>query len=157
MNLTLLNPFVKGVFDCFQTMADLKPKQLAPYVTEDSKTMGDVTGIIGFTGKNIVGSVALSFPKDAIMNLYKAIMNEQINEVTPDLMDLTGELTNIIAGVAKKDLTEAGYSLQISIPTIIIGMDHTIHHRPPAETVIIPFQLNDSNFTLEVTLKTNGD
>ncbi|NQU06189.1 MAG: chemotaxis protein CheX, partial [Calditrichaeota bacterium] len=62
MNVEIVNPFVNAVYYTFETMAGLSPVRKSPYVKNDSLTQGDVTGVIGFTEKNLKGSIALCFP-----------------------------------------------------------------------------------------------
>ncbi len=156
-NAKLINPFIKGVYNCMETMVGIKPVRLAPYLKGGSLATGDITGIIGFAGKNINGSIGLSFPTETALMIYNLVMNENENRLTLELMDLTGELANIVAGGAKKVFAEAGLSFHISIPTIIVGKEHTIHHQFSTSAVIIPFRLNEHSFLIEISIKVNEE
>ena len=139
-----------------ETMIGIKPNRLDLFLKEGSQASGDITGIIGFADKNIVGSVALSFPTDTALMIYNTMMKENVSSASREVMDLTGELTNIIAGDAKQELAKTGLSFHISIPTIIVGKNHTIHHQLDTPVLVIPFTLNDKHeFLVEITLKVN--
>ena len=156
MNVKMINPFIKAVLNCFETMAGITPERQAPYLKDTALAQGDITGIIGFAEKNVLGSVSLSFPLASILKVYNIMMGETETRITREVQDLAGELTNIVAGGAKKAFSESGISFHISIPTIVTGKDHTIHHQLSTPVLVIPFKLEDSPFLLEVTMKVDS-
>jgi len=153
MNVELINPFITAVFDTMETMVGMTPTREAPYVKDHALPQGDVTGIIGFAEKDVIGSVALSFPIETILKIYNLMMGESESRITREVQDLAGELTNIVAGGAKKQFSQSGVSFHISIPTIVVGRNHTIHHQLNTSVLVIPFHLEKHPFILEVSMK----
>jgi len=153
MNVEIINPFVNAVFNTFETMVGKCPTRESPYLKDNARAQGDVTGVIGFAEKKLHGSVALSFPSFTAIKVYNAVMGENVNRLTRDVQDLVGELANIVAGGTKQVLAEKDLSHHISIPTIIVGKDHSIRHQLNIPVLVVPFTLEGDPFILEVTLK----
>ena len=157
MNAKLINPYIISVFNCLETMLGVQPQRQTPYLKDNSLTQGDVTGVIGFADKYVIGSVALSFPTETILSIYNRLLDEAETRLTHQVQDLVGELTNIIAGGAKKGFFQDGISFQISIPAVIVGRNQTIYYQLNTPAIAIPFLLDGSPFILEVTMKTESD
>ena len=153
MNVKLINPFINAVSECFVTTVGIKPERQAPYLKDNALAQGDITSIIGFAEKNVVGSIALSFPNETALKIYNIMMGENETRPTHEVLDLVGELTNIVASSAKQEFAKDNLSFHISIPTIVVGRNHTIHHQINMPVLAIPFVLDNKSFILEVTMK----
>lgn len=109
----------------------------------------DISAIIGFTGE-IVGSMVVSFRQDAAAKLVEKFAGMALEPGTPDFADAVGELANMFAGNAKKDL---GANASISCPNVIVGKGHTIARLQDVPCVIIPVQTPLGEFAVEVCIK----
>lgn len=156
MDADFINPFISAVTNTMETVVGFTPERFAPYLKKDALVKGDVTGIIGFTEKNITGSVSMSLTTDTAIYIHNQMTGDLIKCVTPEVQDSVGELTNTVAGGAKQDFTKMGFAYHISIPTIIVGRNHTLHHQLTAQVLAIPFKLENHPFLLELSLKTNN-
>lgn len=156
MDVRYINPFVDSTINTIEMMMGLNPVPKPPYTKSDMITQGDISGIIGFAEKNITGSVVLSFPEDTALKLYAAMTGEDVFRISRDVEDSIGELTNIVAGGAKTVLAEEGLSFNISIPSVIVGKNHTITSKLDEPIIVIPFQLDKYRFVMEVSMKITG-
>lgn len=156
MDVRFINPFINAVANTLATMAGKTPVRLAPSLKSDSIAKGDISGIIGFAGRNVHGSVALSFPEETALKIYALMMGETLPNLNKDVQDTVGELANIVAGGAKTELDALGLAFHISIPTVVLGKNHTIIHKGSAPVVLIPFQLESCSFVMEISFKTEG-
>jgi chemotaxis protein CheX len=121
---------------------------------DNSIAQGDISGIIGFADRKLSGSVALSFPINSVLKIYSMMMGESVSRINPDVQDSVGELANIIAGTAKKEFDEIDVQFHISIPTVVVGNNHTITHKAGTPVVVVPFKMDgDVEFTLEISMK----
>lgn len=78
-------------------------------------------------------------------------VNEE--KVTVDVRDCVGELINIITGYAKKDFAKIDIDFHISIPTVIVGKNHTINLQSGMLVIVVPYGLEgDFKFTLEASM-----
>jgi len=126
---------------------EVKPGKIR--LKDNANTTHDISGIIGLSG-GAKGAISLSFPKDCALDIVSKFVGESINEVNEDVTDAVGELSNIIAGYAKKDLAE--FKIQISLPSVITGIGHQISDAKDVKAMIIPFSYENYNFDLGVAL-----
>jgi chemotaxis protein CheX len=137
-------------------MAGKTPVRLAPSLKQDNCAKGDISGIIGFAGKTVHGSVALSFPQETVLKIYSLMVGDVATKINNDVQDTVGELANIVAGSAKTEFDKQGMDFHISIPTVVVGPNHTIIHKGNTPVVLIPFQLESCEFVMEISLKTES-
>lgn len=137
-----------------EMMLGSTPIRQAPYMKDNSIAQGDISGIIGFADRALSGSVALSFPTKSVLEVYELMMGEKVSRINTDVQDRVGELANIIAGTAKKYFDEINVQFHISIPTVVVGNNHTITPRVGTPVVVVPFKMaGNIEFTLEISMK----
>jgi chemotaxis protein CheX len=145
-------PFMVATRDVFQKMAGVATTIGKPHLKGDSnQSTCEVCGIIGFSGQ-ITGSVVISFSNQAALNLVEAFAGVKFAITDPDFADAIGELANMIAGSAKKDL---GALASISIPSVVIGKGCTVALTRSAPCLVIPCSSPLGNFAVEVSIKRN--
>jgi len=150
MNAELINPFLKAVIEVLSTMARIEAKPGKPFVKKDKVARGDVTGMVGLAGKQLKGSLALSFSEKAILQIATGMLGEPIDQVDDSIADMVGEITNMVTGITKKILSEKGYKFEMAIPTTIIGKNHSLTHKTSGPVIIIPFTVEAGEFFVEV-------
>ncbi len=153
MDVKYINPFVNAVIHTLATMLGKMPERLAPALKDTNVAHGDISGIIGFAGQNVYGSVALSFPQETALKIYNLMMGETVGKISKEVQDTVGELVNIVAGGAKTELDEEGLAFRISIPTVVVGKNHTIAHKGNSPVVCIPFKLEACTFVMEICMR----
>ena len=151
MDVRFINPFLQGTISVLKTMAFIEPKPGKPYLKKDALARGDVSGIIGFTGA-VNGSMALSFSEKSILKIVSNMLGEEINEVNGDITDAVGEITNMISGVARKELESIGLNVSAAIPTVVSGKGHSIKHTLGGPSIVIPFETVDGPFVVDVCM-----
>ena len=156
MDVRFINAFLEGTLNVLQTMAFVEPKPGKPYLKKDSLASGDVSGIIGLTG-SATGSMALSFSERAILKVASNMLGEEIREVNDDITDAVGEITNMISGVARKELESIGLTVTAAIPTVVAGKGHLIKHVLGGPSIIIPFEIEEGPFAVDVCISTLKD
>lgn len=151
MNVKFINPFLEGTISVLKTMAFVEPRAGKPYLKMDSLAKGDISGIIGLTG-SAAGSLALSFSEGAILKIVSNMLGEDIKTINGDIKDAVGEITNMVSGVARKNLEAEGFYVQAAIPTVVSGKDHSIAHVMGGPSLIIPFEINEGVFVVDICL-----
>jgi len=145
-----INPFIKACLETFYLMANVKLVPGKPLIISKSQSRYDITGIIGLSGE-AKGSINLCLKKKDALSLVSKFVQEKVTRMDEETADAVGELANIIAGYAKKEMT--GLKIQISLPIVIMGHNH-LTDRPRGMTCfIIPFTSPNGNFDLVVALK----
>lgn len=151
MDVRFINPFLDGTVSVLKTMAMVDPKAGKPFLKKGNQAAGDISGIIGMTG-SARGSLALSFSDKCILKIVSNMLGEQYPEINGDVRDAVGEITNMISGVARKNLESQGYNIAASIPTVVCGKNHAIIHVLGGPSIIIPFETADGPFCVDICL-----
>ncbi|MCL2182761.1 MAG: chemotaxis protein CheX [Chitinispirillia bacterium] len=151
MNVQYINPFINATAACFKNMILTDAKQGAPTIKKEPFPRYDISGIIGLSG-GAQGSISLCFPMKSALDIVSAMVGAPLTEAGVELADAVGEIANIIAGFAKRDL--AGLNLSISLPNVIIS-SHVLSGLSGVPTIIVPFTCPLGPFAMEISLKTS--
>ncbi|WP_276669406.1 chemotaxis protein CheX [Thalassolituus oleivorans] len=151
MNVDFINPFIETIDNILATMASMTCEHGKAYIKEGVGPLGVVTGVIPMDGDSVHGSLAISFSAGAIVCISSNMLGEEIAEVDETCHDLTGELTNMLSGGARKLLWEKGYNFEMAKPSLIAG-DKDIEHSISAPVIVIPFTTKAGPFFIEVAI-----
>lgn len=151
MNVSFINPFIKSTIETYKSMLfdDIKP--LKPFLKSEPFPTYDVSSTIGLSG-NAQGIIAVAYDMDTAIKTCSGMVGAPIAAGSSDLTDAIGEIVNIIAGYAKKDLTE--YKLEISLPSVITGNGHYICTPSKSMAIVVPFETKYGKLSMEVALIT---
>ena len=102
MDVNYINPFIESVVHVFKTAlgCDIERKNL--YLKDTAVPSHEVSGIIGLSG-NASGVVVLSVSRQIAFQVVKTMLDMDVREVNGDVVDAVGELTNMVAGAAKRN------------------------------------------------------
>ena len=139
MNAEFVNPFLSSFINVLQTMAQVEVKPGRHSLKKDALARGDVSGLIGMVGPTAKGSFSISFDKELALNVFRLMVGESIDELSEDITDMVGEITNMVAGGAKRQLGEKGYEFNMATPIVVTGPSHTIKHQIDGSKVLMPF------------------
>lgn len=151
MDVRFVNPFINATLSILEELTSNNYTAGKPYLKEDDLAKGDISGIIGLTGE-AHGTVSITFDKNIILEIVSAMFDEKIEEINEEVIDAAGELNNMITGRAINELTENGINLDLSVPSIIHGPNHTIKHFTDGPKIAVPFITNGGKFTIEISL-----
>lgn len=148
----IVRPFLDAVSNVLSTMAMVAVVPGKPFVKKDNTAHGDVSGVIGLAGDR-KGTISVTFTRDCVLTVVGNMLGESITEMNNDITDAVGELTNMISGQARQGLQKVGMTIEAGIPTVIMGVNHSISHRSSNPILAIPFSTDHGSFTLEVSLE----
>ncbi len=150
MDPAYITPFIASVTNVFSTMLQLQVTINDPHVKAAPLGTHDVSGIIGISG-DIVGSIALSMPRQTAERLVTLFTGTQMSCEHADFADAIGELINMISGGAKAQFPKGKSS--ISCPSVIMGKDHTVAIPKDTPCIVIPCVTDCGDFSVEIALK----
>jgi len=148
-----INPVLSSVINALQTMAQLSPVPGKPSLKQDDISLGVVSGLIALDGDEASGSLAISFPEPVILDIYKRIMREDKSSVDDSVVDLVGELANIVMGGAKQNFESAGMQFGLTLPEMIQGEAHTINHPVDGQVIVLPLTIESGTIFVEFIFK----
>jgi chemotaxis protein CheX len=154
IDVKLVNPFVEATVSVLKTMAQTGARRRDVLLKKDHKMFGDISGVIGILGKNIEGSVAITFEVNLARELISRMLGTTPDKINDDdLRDGVGELVNMISGNAKTLLSESGYKFDLALPTIVSGHGHEVSHRIDTPCLVIIFETDEGNpFAVQVAI-----
>jgi CheY-specific phosphatase CheX len=122
-----------------------------------------------FTGASrIVGSVSLAGSVSGTVNIHVSdtfasqitanMLGMELDEIDSDeeVHDVIGELSNMIGGDLKSHLCDAGFTCELSIPSITSGKDFSIESKGWAVNEIVYFQYQEHIALIEAFIKNGG-
>ena len=137
MNAEFVNPFISGLLNVLETMAQTKLTPGKPKRKQGDVAKGDVSGLIGMVGPSVRGSMSITF-------------EERPEKLDAEVGDMVGEVTNMICGAAKRDLADRGFEFGMATPIVVSGKQHTISHQVSGAKIILPFMCDEGLAHLEI-------
>lgn len=150
MKADFINPFLFSLLNVLSTMAQLELKPGKPRRKTDELARGDVSGLIGMTGPQARGSFSISFDKGLAMEIMLRMLGEAPDSINDEVIDMVGEITNMVTGGAKRVLSEKGYDFKMATPMVVAGANHTITHKADGMKIMMPFDCEYGRATVEV-------
>lgn len=149
MDVSIINPFLEAVKNILGQFGVQDIKRGNLYKKEQMSVKTDVSAIIGIIG-SFKGNVAYSMSKNTAIKIVSAMMmGMPVTELDEMGKSAIGELSNMITATASTILSENGYKIDITPPTIIYGED--AHFKISAvETIVI--ELITAIGTIEVNV-----
>ena len=78
------------------------------------------------------------------MKAVEGLLGDSYTELTSQVVDGAGELTNIIVGGVKSALARSDWAFnQITVPSVIVGQGYSIAYARGLEFVNVTFEHND--------------
>lgn len=145
-----INPFISATIETFQFMVKTEVKAGSPLLKKHSKLQADISGIIGLSG-GAKGSVILCFPRIMALKTVSLFSGTKVLAINGMVVDAIGELANIIAGSAKRDLVQ--HRVNISLPTVVMGDGHEVEGPTSIIPMAVPFESKLGSFDLIVSFK----
>jgi len=134
-------------------MARTEAKHEAISLKESPEARGDITGMIGMIGNKVKGSLSITFTQSVALDICSKMLGEKFTEVDDSVVDLVGEITNMVTGGAKRILADQGHDFNMATPNVITGLNHRIHHQCQGQIIQIPFKAESGKFYVEVSFE----
>ena len=154
MNVAFINPFIESTLRSLDMMAGIQAEKAGLELKEDLITTYDVSAIIGLTGETS-GSIIISMPESLACRIASNMLMEEIKTINKNVEDAIGEIGNIVVGDARRLLIQDGFSLSISVPTVVVGTGHKISRSGDVPCIAIPFTTQFGQFEVNVGLREN--
>lgn len=149
MKAEYINPFISATVEVFATMLGCELKRGALSLNHDFQPAHEISGIIGLSGR-ASGTVVVSVGRDVAISATEVMLGHRPESIDTDVIDAVGELTNMIAGRAKAMLAQL--EMNLALPTVITGQNHTIRFGSGAKTICVPYSCPWGELTVEVGL-----
>jgi chemotaxis protein CheX len=145
----------KDVQEVFRSMAgieDILPTQMQIEPVTDFEH--SVTAMVGLAG-TYNGIVCLHTPINLAMFFTASMLGTAVTEYNDDVQDALGEISNMIAGSLKNQLSMSGSDIKMSVPSVVTGDKYFCSPGNKSGTITLSFSLGIDLFLVGVTLNMN--
>jgi len=149
MNVDFINPFLSSLLNVMSTMARMELLPLKPCLKKNKIAKGDVSGLIGMVSDQATGSLSITFDATLAIATMKGMVGEASDEINGEVIDLVGEITNMVTGGAKQQLSKKGFDFEMATPTVVTGNNHVIQHKSKGSVILIPLSSEHGNAYIE--------
>ncbi len=146
----LTTPFVESTTSIFSKMLGWTVELGTTIKSNRFQSNHDISGIIGFSGA-LKGTIVIGLNQEFAFAAAEAFFGGKPTEVDAEVLDMVGELANMIGGNAKERMTINGVNL--GLPTVICGMGHRVSFGPGAQVEMLPFSCQHGLLTVEVGIR----
>lgn len=147
---SIINSFCSGLSETVETMGGAKITFGKASIEFNWKTEGDISGIVDFETEKFKGSLYIHFPSEVLIKIYNHMVGEEQTEMSPEVMDCIGEISNMAYGVAKQKLDPLQLKFSMSIPKV--SKTTELSRLVQSPHLLIPFYLYEKQCQLEVLL-----
>jgi chemotaxis protein CheX len=133
-------------------------------VFQEAKPGTPRPGVEGEPRADVVATVALTGPSNAVITLYGSIevaksiaasmLGMDAAEIGNEFADAIGEVANMVGGTFRNRMTALGGQWAISVPTVTIGQRIFTHYPEDVGRVVCPFDVTGHEFCVELVLRT---
>jgi chemotaxis protein CheX len=111
-----------------------------------------ISSIVGFTGR-LSGMLGMHFSTAMACEVASGLLGMPAVQVDENVRDAIGELTNMLAGGLKKQLSSTDNMFKISIPTIVSGLEYSLHAPTNARQLWMGVAAGQCRFKIQLVLE----
>lgn len=145
-----LMPFITGAADTVKIMAQTDAER-EKIEFKRINGLTDISAVIPLVSDNFYGSIALSFEKSCFLGVVSRMLGDSFSEITDDLKDAASEICNQMYGAAKSKLNEAGHSLKMAIPAVVLNQPAP--HSVEGRCLSVTFKTEFGRFGIEIIIQ----
>lgn len=157
---SILPSFTTSLENAFNSMVML-PVNVGPLEEKKSgNPIGCISGTIGLSGthtesnRELRTQISLIFSEELATRIFRSMMmmEPDMPVEAEELHDVVGELANMTAGGTKTILSEKGFLLSLSLPSVAVGKDHYLSTPSGSGlSVVAPVKIDDETFYMEIS------
>lgn len=153
MKVEFVNPFVSAAFTVFETVTGQKPERGQLAMRSATFTSQQVTIMAGMNGQ-ICGTALYGMSVVTAQKIASAMIGAEVAELDEMAWSALSELGNMITGNAATLISQTGYDLDITPPSIIRGLDVEVSTKVPA--LVVPLSTPFGRVEINVALEENA-
>ena len=143
---TLLEAIVSGTKEGL-VMTGLTPPAIG--AGKLCQAVQEISIIVGLVGKSN-GTLTLNMSERAMLLMASKLLMEEQTEPNEEVYDAIAEVGNMVGGCVKECLTDSTYELRnISVPSVILGMNYNVHYTRGVHTLSVQFELEELAATIQ--------
>lgn len=154
MKVEFIEPFVGSVFKVIEMVTGDAPKRGQLALRKSTFTTQEVTIMAGVVGE-VEGTVLYGMSKETAMKIAGVMMCSELTEFDAMALSALSELGNMITGNAITSLSQNGYDVDITPPSVVRGMNIEVSTRPAA--LVVPVNTHFGCIEINVSLEEHAE
>jgi chemotaxis protein CheX len=146
-----MNPFVEAAMEVLQAECSLAVGRGSLALQRTSLTTDEVTVLLSLIGQ-VQGVVLYSMSEQTGLGLVSRVMGQEFSAFGSLAQSGVSELGNVITGQASVKMSQAGWSVNISPPTLIRGKGVTLSTLDFTR-VVVPLQTEAGQITVHLAVR----
>lgn len=152
MKVEFIEPFVSAAFNVFAAVTGDSPTRGPLALRTGTFTSQQVTIMAGVNGQ-VQGSALYGMSMVTAQKIAAAMIGSNVESLDEMAVSAISELGNMITGNATTMLSQAGYMVDITPPSIIRGVDVEVSTKVPA--LVVPVSTKFGRVEINVALAEN--
>lgn len=151
MNSSVILTLTGSVSETIKVMAQAATKFDKAFVEKNWQSPSDVSVVVDLDSPPNRGQIRFHFSGRVLTEFCKRMLSENVEPDSREILDCSGELSNMFFGFAKAKLNESGYNFKLSIPKPfnkgslpVITSNHS--------NVILPFKVLNETCYIQIVV-----
>lgn len=153
MKVEFIEPFVSSVFTVIQMVTGDTPTRGQLALRKGTFTTQQVSIMAGVNGE-VEGTVLYGISTETAKKIAGAMMCMEVEEFDEMSLSALSELGNMITGNAITSLSQNGYDVDITPPSVVRGIEVEISTKPAA--LVVPVNTQFGCIEINVSLMENS-
>lgn len=153
LEASFVNTFIDAIVQTLTIQAQTPTTPGKPVAFSRGAPPSDISGVIGIVSDTFSGNVIIGFPEKVYLGIAGKMLGIHSESITPELEDAASEIVNIVFGVAKVSLNQAGWALKQALPSVVRGLGHSIGSQSTGPRISIPFETPFGQLSLTVVIE----
>lgn len=152
MRVEFVEPFVSSAFHVFESVMGENPQRGQLSLRQNVFTTQQVTIMAGVNGE-VEGTVLYGMSLVTAQKIAAAMIGSDVDSLDEMALSAVSELGNMITGSAATTLSQSGFDVDITPPSVIRGVEVEVTTRTPA--LVVPVITHYGKVEINVALAEN--
>lgn len=152
MRVEFVEPFVSSAFHVFESVMGENPSRGQLSLRQNIFTTQQVTIVAGVNGE-VEGTVLYGMSLVTAQKIAGAMIGSDIDHLDEMALSAVSELGNMITGSAATMLSQTGFDVDITPPSVVRGVEVEVTTRTPA--LVVPVNTQFGRVEINVAIAEN--
>lgn len=116
-----------------------------------SEEPADITAMVGLAGQ-VCGVMSLQCSTKSSAIMASKMLGVEPDQIGPEVCDAFGEICNMVAGNFKNKIAGLGEGCMLSVPTVVMGNDYSLHSVTDSPILEIRLQFESGPLIIRLEL-----
>ncbi len=142
LDTKFISPFLYGVKKVCRDMAGIDLLAQPPKSVRTHIPIGDAASIMPMKTPELIGQLCISFTRHGLFEVAESLLGEAVSEINETALDVAGEITNMVTGVAKAKLEASGFDFDMARPVSYSTEEMTRLTLTGSPRIVVPFEIS---------------